>query len=162
MKRAIPKGSGGHNRSWTEEEFRVLFWTGVYQTSTCWLWAGSKRNIYGGVRWPGGKQIGAHVAAYLLERGPIPEGKWVLHTCDVPLCVRPDHLWLGTHAENMADMAAKGRGRGQDKTHCPKGHPYSGKNRGVRASGGRYCCACALEWKRARRAKRRALGLRVT
>jgi len=53
----------------------------------------------------------AHRVAWVIAFGPIPPGKFVLHHCDEPLCIRPHHLFLGTQAENLADMAAKGRGR---------------------------------------------------
>jgi hypothetical protein len=52
----------------------------------------------------------AHRVAWQLTHGPIPSGMDVCHTCDVKLCCRVDHLWLGTHAENMHDMTTKGRG----------------------------------------------------
>lgn len=54
----------------------------------------------------------AHRAAYQLFVGPIPAGKIVMHTCDQPRCVNPDHLKVGTQADNMADKMAKGRWRG--------------------------------------------------
>lgn len=76
----------------------------------CWLWTGAKnKDGYGSVGMGNGKTELAHRAVWLELVGSIPAGKYVLHTCDNPSCVRPDHLWLGTQADNVADCARKGR-----------------------------------------------------
>lgn len=84
----------------------------------CWLWTGYHlpdtprcKGGYGQTTYRG-QRMAAHRASWLIHRGPIPRGKFVLHDCprgDSRDCVRPDHLWLGTHKENMADMVAKNR-----------------------------------------------------
>jgi hypothetical protein len=91
---------------------RDRFWASVKKDPrSCWEWQGHcKSGGYGYVRWRGPQQL-AHRVAWELEVGPIPEGLRVLHKCDNPPCVRPDHLFLGTQADNVADMVAKGRGR---------------------------------------------------
>lgn len=78
----------------------------------CWIWRGAVTAPmgYGNVK-VDGRNIGAHRRAWELAHGPIPEGMFVLHRCDNPPCVNPAHLFLGTHADNMADMKAKGRVR---------------------------------------------------
>lgn len=80
-------------------------------TTPCVEWAGYRdRNGYGKEgRRVGRNQRYAHRAAWEDTNGPIPAGMHVLHRCDNPPCVNLDHLWLGTHADNMADKAAKGR-----------------------------------------------------
>lgn len=90
------------------------FWPYVNKTDACWLWTGGTRGHgYGQMHhsWNGGakKNIAAHRASWEIHNGPIPAGLQVLHRCDVPLCVNPEHLFLGTRKDNMIDMTAKRR-----------------------------------------------------
>ena len=81
----------------------------VEKTETCWLWtAATRKNGYGQFNFEGRIQK-AHRVSYQLFVGEIPEDMHVLHKCDVRRCVRPDHLFLGTHSENVSDMVYKGR-----------------------------------------------------
>jgi HNH endonuclease len=94
------------------------FWAKVARGESCWLWLGyCKPNGYGSIGL-GGRAEGkdyAHRVAWRLAYGAIPDGLYVCHRCDTPACCRPDHLWLGTHAENLGDMRAKGRGATGDR-----------------------------------------------
>ena len=89
----------------------------------CWEWKGRKVKKYGQLRMPGKGYISAHRFSYALFCGPIPDNTNVLHTCDNPGCVRPDHLFLGTAADNVRDMIRKGRA--QIGTHRRKISPES-------------------------------------
>jgi hypothetical protein len=93
--------------------------------SGCWLWEGPV-NAHGyGRLSAGGKSWTAHRASYEIHKGPIHSGLWVLHTCDQPGCVNPDHLYLGTVVENVRDMMQRGRHVRWNGTRRGTGNPKS-------------------------------------
>lgn len=76
----------------------------------CWLWTKSDNGFgYGKVHLPDHKERSAHRLSWAMHVGPIPDGLLVLHHCDVPRCVNPDHLFLGDMRDNTLDCMRKGR-----------------------------------------------------
>lgn len=85
------------------------FWSKVERTDGCWLWKGKLNNSGYGSFYENHTVIGVHRFSYREFVGPLAEGLDVCHSCDTRNCVRPDHLWLGSRAENLEDMTNKGR-----------------------------------------------------
>lgn len=87
------------------------FWSAVDKTDGCWNWTAARLGSgYGSFsRGRGTPNSGAHRVAWELTNGPVPSSIHVLHRCDNPICVRPDHLFLGTNKDNVDDKVAKGR-----------------------------------------------------
>lgn len=92
------------------------FWSYVHKSNGCWLWTGgcfngfsSKEGFQYGEFHLHGNPVRAHRLSWEIHFGSIPKGLYVLHRCDNPSCVRPDHLWLGTGKQNYDDMVSKGR-----------------------------------------------------
>lgn len=87
------------------------FWSKVDKSGDCWVWTGGKTSAGYGEYNVDGRTVYAHRYASEITDGPIPAGISVLHHCDNRPCVRPDHLFRGTHQDNMDDMWRKGRAR---------------------------------------------------
>lgn len=99
------------------------FMTKVDQGDECWMWKGGRYNTDYGRFCANARMYLAHRASYEIFVGPIPEGAFILHSCDNPPCVNPAHLRAGDHRENMADMKERGRA----KSPCLAGerHPHA-------------------------------------
>lgn len=140
----------------------VRFWSYVdIMPSGCWEWVGSrlsKRYRYGRMH-VGKSLVLAHRFSWTISRGAIPDGLDVLHKCNNAPCVNPDHLYLGTNFENQRDRVlaeSPFRCGSSVKTHCPRGHPYSGDNLKITANGNRKCKICIHAYSLGRSEKRRA------
>lgn len=89
------------------------FWFKVNKIPNgCWEWTAATQgnNDYGAFS-INQKVYATHRLSYEMHYGPIPEGMLVCHKCDNPICVNPDHLWLGTQQDNMTDKVTKGRSK---------------------------------------------------
>lgn len=119
----------------------------------CWGWSGRLTDKGYGSAWFNGRRQSASRVMWEVLNGPIPSGLFVLHHCDNRVCTNPAHLFLGTHADNMADMASKKRARCPNpwyakRTACGKGHPYTPETTYITAVGARSCRICRREFNR--------------
>lgn len=135
----------------------------------CWEWIGKPTRKGYGQLWVDGKLISAHRFAWELTHGPVADGLCVLHFCDNRSCIRVDHLFLGTIADNNSDMRRKGRQRNQNlgKTHCIRGHALVPENVYYKFGDGptgktrrvcRTCCIASATRSQIRRREARNVG----
>jgi hypothetical protein len=110
------------------------------ELGACWKWTGAVTDKGYGVTGENRKNMIASRASWIVNRGPIPDGQFVLHKCDNPPCTNPEHLFLGTKGDNLRDAIQKGR-RMQKKpsTVCVKGHEKPS---------GKRCPVCQEEYMR--------------
>lgn len=158
MEGSWSRRGGPRNRSVSDR-----FWEKVEKTPDCWIWRGARNRQGYGVLQVNGKAVRVNRLVFDLIGQPLAPGEHSLHHCDNPPCVRPDHLFRGGFAENMADMAAKGRAAHRPladedvarlmagrldwqsthrRTECMKGHAFTPENTIITANGKRRCRAC--------------------
>lgn len=112
-KKKVENQTSPEKKAEMQERFEHFF----AKTEGCWNWLGAKKDklLYGTFRFRNKMYI-AHRVSFTLYRGEIPEKKLVLHTCDNPSCVNPEHLKIGTHLDNQHDKRARGRCVGEKLT----------------------------------------------
>jgi hypothetical protein len=105
----VKRAASGVFQKRTNEEALSDFYGQIEKSESCWNWTGPRQAFGYGTLWFNGKMWSAHRLSYSLHIGPIPSGLSVLHSCDNPRCVNPDHLRSGTQADNIGDMVGRGR-----------------------------------------------------
>ncbi len=114
--------------------------------SGCTLWfganGGSRNSRHGILRYKG-RHWKAHRLAWIDAKGPIPDDIEVCHKCDMPECINVDHLFLGSHEDNMADMVAKGRSRGVPGEAHPSAKLTEAQVRSIRVDRRKIRLICA-------------------
>jgi hypothetical protein len=118
---------------------RTADW-GIEVDDRCWEMTGGGPKGYVYFTLDGRRMLAHRVVAALYVADPA--GLLVCHRCDNPRCVRPSHLFLGTHAENTADMMTKGRNANPRRTDCRRGHVLTDDNVYIHPDGSRECRAC--------------------
>jgi hypothetical protein len=113
--------------------FERRLWERVEKTRSCWLWRGNVQGDGYGTIMMDGRLWLVHRCVWTVLRGPIPEGVQLLHTCDTPACCNPDHLFLGSQLDNIADMVRKGRQRGAPGSAHPAAKLTDDDVRAIRA-----------------------------
>lgn len=116
------------------------FWRRVDRDQQgCWLWKGTTIGHGYGSLANKGRPVYAHRLSWEIHYGPIPPGIFVCHHCDVRNCVRPDHLFLGTHLDNVRDMLSKGRmGQQIHPERYPKGDAHYSRTQPQRLARGEH------------------------
>lgn len=119
-----------------EEAFRLRTeWQGQ-----CLVWRGSTNGRGYGEMTVGGRKVYAHRYSWAQHNGRWPgRDEEVRHRCDNPPCVNPEHLEIGSHADNMRDMSIRGRAK---RATCKNGHPWADPHIAYRTNGARYCRTC--------------------
>lgn len=142
------------------------FWEKVEKRGACWIWTGTRTSGGYGQLNIDGHRVYAHRYSYDLAHPGAKAGPFevVMHSCDNPSCVFPDHLIAGTQKDNMADAASKGRINPwcASKVNCKRGHPLSGQNLRRNSNGSRQCKACHALRQRTRKAAITSAGATLT
>lgn len=128
---------------------RFMSKVNFFEKDKCWEWVGGKNEHGYGIFYFNKKFIKAHRFSLMINNGLSHDsylGGHVLHKCDNPPCVNPDHLYIGTQKQNMNDKIKRNRDHNLKKTHCKNGHPYNKENTIIttRKNGyvGRSCRVC--------------------